>query len=176
VASILGAMIINGLSRRVDTVKLYYYTNIILAVLGILMWFIPTGAQYRSLWLAVIFINSIILGFTLTLHFSLMAFADDYGFWKTRIRSSGMSFAFNLFFIKLSWASSAGIISLVFILVAYAPGIDHQTPASLHGIQIMETLLPVIFHLLLIVALRFCRLDNRSMARISSDLKDRQVS
>lgn len=176
VASILGAMIINGLSRRIDTVKLYYYTNIILAVLGILMWFIPTGAQYRGLWLAVIFINSIILGFTLTLHFSLMAFADDYGFWKTRIRSSGMSFAFNLFFIKLSWASSAGIISLVFILVAYAPGIGNQTPASLHGIQIMETLLPVIFHLLLIVALRFCRLDNRSMARIASDLKDRQLS
>ncbi|WP_413727825.1 MFS transporter [Sodalis sp. RH19] len=176
VASILGAMIVNGLSRRIDTVKLYYYTNITLAVLGILMWFIPIGEAYRTLWLALIFINSIILGFTLTLHFSLMAFADDYGFWKTRIRSSGMSFAFNLFFIKLAWASSAGIISLVFVLVAYAPGIDHQTPASLHGIQMMETLIPTIFHLLLAVALRFCRLDNTSMALISRDLQDRRLA
>ncbi|TCL06047.1 MULTISPECIES: MFS transporter [Sodalis] len=176
VASIIGAVIINGLSRRIDTVKLYYYTNIILAVLGILMWFIPTGEGYRTLWLAVIFINDVILGFTLTLHFSLMAFADDYGFWKTRIRSSGMSFAFNLFFIKLSWASSAGIISLVFILVAYAPGIGNQTPASLHGIRIMETFLPALFHLFLAVVLRYCRLDNNSMARIAGDLRDRQLS
>ena len=87
-----------------------------------------------------------------------------------------MSFAFNLFFIKLSWASSAGIISLVFILVAYTPGIGHQTPASLHGIRMMETLLPTVFHLLLAVVLRFCRLDNTSMARISRDLQDRQRS
>ncbi|WJY13670.1 MFS transporter [Pectobacteriaceae bacterium CE90] len=176
VASIFGAMIVNGLSRRIDTVRLYYYTNIVLAVLGILMWFIPTGEAYRTLWLAVIFINSVILGFTLTLHFSLMAFADDYGFWKTRIRSSGMSFAFNLFFIKLAWASSAGIISLVFVLVAYVPGIDHQTPASLHGIRMMESLIPAIFHVLLAVALHFCRLDNGSMARISRDLQDRQLA
>src|SRR5476649_525464 len=176
VASILGAIIVNGLSRRIDTVKLYYYTNLVLAALGVIMWFIPAGQAYQILWLAVIFINSVILGFTLTLHFSLMAFADDYGFWKTGIRSSGMSFAFNLFFIKLAWASSAGILSLVFILVAYTPGAGHQTPASLQGITLMQTLLPTVFHLLLALVLRFCRLGNKTMARISQDLQAKQLS
>ncbi|MCV5689440.1 MFS transporter, partial [Escherichia coli] len=85
-------------------------------------WFLPTGPAYQTLWLVVILSNGIILGFTLPLHFSLMAFSDDYGEWKTGVRSSGMNFAFNLFFIKLAWASSAGIISLVFIYVAYQPG------------------------------------------------------
>lgn len=66
------------------------------------MWFLPTGPAYQTLWLAVILGNGIILGFTLPLHFSLMAFADDYGEWKTGVRSSGMNFAFNLFFIKLA--------------------------------------------------------------------------
>lgn len=121
-ASIAGSVIINLLSRRFDTVKLYYYTNLALAALAVAMWFLPTGQAYQTLWLVVILGNGIILGFTLPLHFSLMAFSDDYGEWKTGVRSSGMNFAFNLFFIKLAWASSAGIISLVFIYVAYQPG------------------------------------------------------
>jgi hypothetical protein len=111
-ASICGSVIINLLSRRFDTVKLYYYTNLVLAALAVAMWFLPTGQAYQTLWLVVILGNGIILGFTLPLHFSLMAFSDDYGEWKTGVRSSGMNFAFNLFFIKLAWASSAGIISL----------------------------------------------------------------
>ncbi|SUF49938.1 symporter [Salmonella enterica] len=101
-ASVLGSVIVSPLTRRIDTVKLYYRTNLVLATLAIAMWFLPVGPAYQVLWLAVILGNGIILGFTLPLHFSLMAFADDYGEWKTSVRSSGMNFAFNLFFIKLA--------------------------------------------------------------------------
>ncbi|EKS1339296.1 MFS transporter, partial [Shigella flexneri] len=156
-------------------VKIYYYTNLLLAALAVLMWFLPSGPAYQTLWLAVILGNGVILGFTLPLHFSLMAFADDYGEWKTRVRSSGMNFAFNLFFIKLAWASSAGIISLLFIFVAYQPGVENQTASSLGGIAAMETLLPALFHLLLAGAIRFCKLNNPMMSRIASDLRQRHV-
>lgn len=174
-ASIFGSVIINLLSRRFDTVKLYYYTNLLLAALAVAMWFLPTGPAWQTLWLAVILGNGIILGFTLPLHFSLMAFSDDYGEWKTGVRSSGMNFAFNLFFIKLAWASSAGIISLVFIFVAYQPGADNQTTSSLAGIAAMETLLPALFHLLLAFAIRACKLNNPTMSRIATDLRARHV-
>lgn len=100
-ASIIGSVIVSPLTRRFDTVKIYYYTNLLLAALAVLMWFLPSGPAYQTLWLAVILGNGVILGFTLPLHFSLMAFADDYGEWKTRVRSSGMNFAFNLF--SSSW-------------------------------------------------------------------------
>ncbi|WP_201287335.1 MFS transporter, partial [Escherichia coli] len=146
-----------------------------LAALAVLMWFLPSGPAYQTLWLAVILGNGVILGFTLPLHFSLMAFADDYGEWKTRVRSSGMNFAFNLFFIKLAWASSAGIISLLFIFVAYQPGVENQTASSLGGIAAMETLLPALFHLLLAGAIRFCKLNNPMMSRIATDLRQRHV-
>lgn len=128
-ASIAGSAIINLLSRRFDTVKLYYYTNGA-GCAGRRDVVLPIGAAYQTLWLIVILGNGIILGFTLPLHFSLMAFSDDYGEWKTGVRSSGMNFAFNLFFIKLAWASSAGIISVVFIYVAYQPGVENQTASS----------------------------------------------
>lgn len=174
-ASILGSVLVSPLSKRVDTVRLYYWTNIVLAALAVLMWLLPTGPAWQTLWLAVILGNGVILGFTLPLHFALMAFADDYGEWKTGVRSSGMNFAFNLFCIKLAWASSAGIISLVFIFVAYQPGAGNQTAASLHGMTSMETLLPALFHLLLAFTILACKLNNPLMARIASDLRVRHV-
>lgn len=132
-ASIIGSVIVSPLTRRFDTVKIYYYTNLLLAALAVLMWFLPSGPAYQTLWLAVILGNGVILGFTLPLHFSLMAFADDYGEWKTRVRSSGMNFAFNLFFIKLAWASSAGIISLLFILSPTSLAWKTRPPVRLAG-------------------------------------------
>lgn len=169
-ASILGAVIVNQLTKFIDSVRLYLLTNLLLAVISLLLWFVPVGEQWQSLWLGIIFVHCVILGFTLPLHFSLMAFADDYGHWKNGIRSSGMNFAFNLFFIKLAWASSAGIISIVFIVVAYHAGAANQTPASLTGITLLETLLPAVLHLLLAFTLRFCKLDNRLLRRMSTEL------
>ncbi|PXW02653.1 sugar (glycoside-pentoside-hexuronide) transporter [Pantoea ananatis] len=174
-ASIVGAVIVNPLSRRIDTVRLYYWTNLVLAALAVMMWFLPVGPSWQILWLVVILSNGIILGFTLPLHFALMAFADDYGEWKNGVRSSGMNFAFNLFFIKLAWASSAVIISLLFVIVAYKPGIGNQTAASLHGITATETLLPALFHLLLAFTIRACKLTNPMMAQIAHDLRIRHV-
>ncbi|WP_289367481.1 MFS transporter [Pantoea stewartii] len=174
-ASILGSFIVNPLSRRIDTVRLYFWTNIVLAAVALCMWFLPVGSAWQSLWLVVILSNGVILGFTLPLHFALMAFADDYGEWKNGVRSSGMNFAFNLFFIKLAWASSAVIISLLFIAVAYKPGTGNQTPASLHAITAMETLLPALFHLLLAFTVRACKLTNPMMAQISHDLRIRHA-
>ena len=125
------------------------------------------------LWLGCIALNGVILGFTLPLHFSIMAFADDYGEWKNGVRSSGMNFAFNLFFIKLSWASSGGIISILLIMVAYQPGLENQTAASLQGITLLQSIVPAIFHLALALCLLKCRLNGPMMQRISTDLHQR---
>lgn len=173
VSGIAGAIIVNPLSRRVDMVRLYYWTNLVLVAFGIGMYFLPVGPHYQVLWLVCIAVNSVIQGFTLPLHFSIMAFADDYGEWKTGVRSSGMNFAFNLFFIKLSWASSGGIISLILIMVAYQPGLGNQTPASIHGITLLQSLVPALFHFVLAMCLLKCRLNGPMMKRISTDLHQR---
>lgn len=59
--------------------------------------------------------------------------------------------------------------------VAYQPGVENQTASSLGGITAMETLLPALFHLLLAMAIRFCKLNNPMMSRIASDLRQRHV-
>ena len=172
-SGIAGAVIVNPLSRRMDMVRLYYWTNLVLVAFGVGMYFLPTRPHYQTLWLVCIAVNSVIQGFTLPLHFSIMAFADDYGEWKTGVRSSGMNFAFNLFFIKLSWASSGGIISLILIMVAYQPGLENQTAASIQGITLLQSIVPALFHLALALCLLKCRLNGTMMQRISTDLRQR---
>lgn len=135
------------------------------------MLILPASSNDQTLWLVVIFSYSLILGFTLPLHFSLMAFADDYGQWKTGVRSSGLNFAFNLFCIKLAWASSAAIISLVFIIVAYEPGIEHQTAKSITGITSIETIIPAIMHFALAFMIAKSKLSSELMTTISTQLK-----
>ena len=62
---------------------------------------------------------------------------------------------------------------MVSVIDATAP--ENQTASSLGGITAMETLLPALFHLLLAMAIRFCKLNNPMMSRIASDLRQRHV-
>lgn len=171
VATILGAFLVPILSRGIDPLKLYLGINLWLALWSAGLYFVPASENQAGLWLALIFITCLIQGMTLPLHFSFMAFADDYGRWKTGIRSSGMNFAANLFCIKLAWASGALVISILFTLVAYQPGQSAQTPASLGGITLLQTLIPAAFHLLLAAVLAYCKLDRTLLKRISAELK-----
>ncbi|MFM2483365.1 MFS transporter [Celerinatantimonas sp. YJH-8] len=168
---VVGPMMVNYLTRHIDPKSLYFYTNVALAMFSVVMFYIPANQSTQTLWLGVILIYSLFLGFTLPLHFSLMAFADDYGLWHTGIRSSGLNFAFNLFCIKLAWASSAVIISLMLVWVAYQPGIAQQSPASLRGMSVLESWIPAIIHLLLACIIFRCKLTSQLMQRIASDLK-----
>jgi glycoside/pentoside/hexuronide:cation symporter, GPH family len=174
VATILGAVLVGPLSRWMDTVRFYRNVNLALAAISASMWFIPGGAGGQIAWLVAMFCSGVVVGFCLPLHFSVMAFADDYGQWKTGVRSSGMNFAFNLVFIKLAWASGAGIIALVLYLADYHAGAP-QTAAALGGITAMQTLIPAAIHLLLAFTLRFCRLDDATMKRIGHDLEQRNL-
>ena len=173
-AAILGALLVGPLSRWMDTVRFYRRVNLVLAAVSAAMWFIPGGADWQLAWLLAMFGSGIVLGLCLPLHFSVMAFADDYGQWKTGVRASGMNFAFNLVFIKLAWASGAGIIALVLYLAAYRAGAA-QTPAALGGITALQTLIPAAIHLLLAFTLGFCRLDDATMKRIGHDLQQRNA-
>ncbi|MCT8271278.1 MFS transporter [Xanthomonas translucens pv. undulosa] len=174
-ATVLGAIVVNALCRRFDPLALYLHTNLALAALGVLQWCMPTGPAQQTLWLGLIFVNCLVLGFALPLHFSIMAFADDYGAWKNRIRSSGINFAFNLFCIKLAWASSAVVISYLFVRVGYRAGAGHQTAASLQAITLLETLIPAALHLLLAAVIQRCGLRRPLLAEIGADLAARPV-
>lgn len=168
---IIGPIIVGKLTQYFDPKSLYFNTNIFLCIYSVGMNFLPASGENQTLWLGIIFVYSLILGFTLPLHFSLMAFADDYGQWKTGVRSSGLNFAFNLFCIKLAWASSAAIISIVLMIVSYHPGLENQTTTSVSGIHLLESVIPAGLHFILAILVYRSKLNMEMMNTITKELK-----
>ena len=103
------------------------------------------------------------------LHFTLIQLADQYGEWKLGMRSSGMSFAFNQFFVKLAWALAGVLISGVLVLVSYKAGAGNQTPVSLAGIRMLSTIIPGLMHLALVFATSRLILNGARIARMTAE-------
>lgn len=62
---IIGSVIVSPLTRRFDTVKIYYYTNPAPRCTGGVDVVPALSPAYQTLWLVVILGNGVILGFTL---------------------------------------------------------------------------------------------------------------
>jgi len=167
---ISGSILVQLFTKKFEVKDIYFYVNILLAIGHFAVYFVPSTAP--NVWLALVFICCVIFGFTLPLHFTLVAFADDYGEWKTGMRSSGMNFAFNLFFVKLAWAVAGVIVSGVLVFVSYKAGPEHQTAMSLTGITLLSTVIPGILHLLLALTIRRFKIDSAFVEKMASDYKN----
>ncbi|GHC15456.1 permease [Kushneria pakistanensis] len=171
-SGIVGSIVVNRISRRMDTKRLFILTNIVLGLGSCLAWVVP--GEYREVWVGLNLIGCLILGFLLPLNFSMMAFSDDYGEWKTGKRTSGMTFAFNLFFIKLAWATGGAIVSFTLFFVSYEPGMNNQTETSLAGIVLLSTVIPGLMHFLLAFVTGFFKVNESFLDTIKQDLAQRQ--
>ncbi len=165
---IAGSILVQYLTRRFEIRRIYFWVNVVLALAHFAVAFVPGTAT--TLWLGLVFICCVVLGFILPMHFTLVTFADTYGEWKSGRRSSGMNFAFNLFFVKLAWAVAGVIVSVTLTIVAYRSGADNQTSASLAGITMLSTVIPGVLHMLLAITVRFFRIDNQLVARMEQEL------
>ena len=138
------------------------------------MWFLPTGPAYQTLWLVVILSNGIILGFTLPLHFSLMAFSDDYGEWKTGKRITGISFSGNLFFLKVGLAVAGAMVGFLLSWYGYDAGAKAQSASALNGIVLLFSVIPGVGYLITAGVVRLLKVDRTLMRQIQSDLEKRR--
>lgn len=165
---IIGSVLVQYLTRSFEIKNIYFWVNVLLALAHFVVWFVPGTAT--TLWLALVFICCVVLGFILPMHFTLVTFADTYGEWKSGRRSSGMNFAFNLFFVKLAWAVAGVIVSVVLTVVAYRSGMENQTPLSLAGITMLSTVIPGGLHVLLAITVWFFKIDNQMVGQMKQEL------
>ncbi|OBX37685.1 putative symporter YagG [Halomonas elongata] len=86
-----------------------------------------------------------------------------------------MTFAFNLFFIKLAWATGGAIVSFTLSLVSYQPGLENQTETSLNGIVLLATIVPGIFHFLLALITCLFKVNEPFLETIKNDLRHRDA-
>lgn len=169
---VTGSVLVTWFTRYFEIRRIYFAVNVLLAVAHYAVWFVPAG--YTTFWLVLVFVCCVVLGFLLPMHFTLVAFADSYGEWKSGTRASGMSFAFNLFFVKLAWAVAGVIISVTLSVISYHAGQENQTPLSLSGITLLSTVIPGVLHMLLAAVVYFFRIDNAMEEQMRTEMATRK--
>lgn len=162
----LGSIIVQAFTRHYDVRTVYVAVNLVLVAGHFAAFFVPGDQQ--TLWLMLVGLCCIALGCTLPLHFTLIQLADQYGEWKLGMQSSGMSFAFNQFFVKLAWALAGVLISGVLVAVSYQAGPNNQTPASLLGIRLLSTIIPGLLHLALALTASRLILNQATIDRMTA--------
>ncbi|WP_170150052.1 MFS transporter [Kushneria sinocarnis] len=104
---------------------------------------------------------------------AFMADAEDYGEWQSGYRNTGVSFAGNLFFLKLGLAAAGGLVGFLLSLGGYEGGAEAQSESALTMIVLLFTLIPALISALMTLAGWRFGLDDGEMDRIRHDLEAR---
>ena len=134
----------------------------------------PTGPSWQTLWLAVILGNGIILGFTLPLHFSLMAFSDDYGEWKTGYRTEGLVNSACSFGYKIGNGIGSALLGMILEIGGYVGDAAVQSASALRSIEVCFVWIPIAVYACGLLIMKFWKLD-KEFPQIIADLKARQA-
>lgn len=111
----IGSMLAKVLTDRWCKLKVFFWTNIALAIFSCAFYFFDPKATVMIV--ALYFLLNILHQIPSPLHWSLMADVDDYGEWKTGKRITGISFSGNLFFLKLGLAIAGAMVGFFALLV-----------------------------------------------------------
>lgn len=111
VGMMFGSMLAKVLTDRWCKLKVFFWTNIALAIFSCAFYFFDPKATTTIVVLYVLL--NILHQIPSPLHWSLMADVDDYGEWKTGKRITGISFSGNIFFLKLGLAIAGAMVGFL---------------------------------------------------------------
>ena len=172
VGTIIGSIAAGWLAKRYRAVSLFKNINLLLVLVGVVMFFVPPT------WLPVVFPLYFLVGFFHQMYqpfkWNMMANAADYGEWKFGRRITGLSYSGNLFALKMGMAVAGAAVGFSLGLFGYQAGVTAQTPLATMGIVGLLTLGPSLSYLLLWWLARFYKLDDKMMQTIQRELSMRQ--
>ena len=173
IGTIIGSLGAGWLAKRYRAVSLFKNINLILVLLGVVMFIVPPT------WLMLVFPLYFLIGFFHQMYqpfkWNMMANAADYGEWKFGRRITGLSYSGNLFALKMGMAVAGAVVGFSLGMFGYQAGATHQTPVATAGIIGLLTLGPSLSYLILWWLSRFYKLDDQMMKSIQSDLTSRQM-
>ena len=169
-----GSMLAKVLTDRICKLKVFFWTNIVLAIFSCGFYFLDPHAT--TLIVVMYFLLNILHQIPSPLHWSLMADVDDYGEWKTGKRITGISFSGNLFFLKLGLAIAGAMVGFLLSWYGYDAGAKQQSPESINGIVMLFTIIPGVGYLITAGVVRLLKVDRELMQRIQADLEKRRIN
>lgn len=170
--NMLGSVIAKPLTDRFDKVKLFRIINVILGILSFALWFVDPASLTPLLTLFII-INILHLIQSGPILWAMMSDVDDYGDWKFGKRLTGISFAGNLFMLKMGLAVAGAIVAWVLSWTGYIANKPAQNPQTIEGIIIMFSLMPMASYFISAFIARYFKLNNAFLEKIKVDLAKR---
>lgn len=170
--NMLGSVIAKPLTDRFDKVKLFRTINIILGLLSLWLYFISPNNLILLLPVFIV-VNILHLVQSGPILWGMMSDVDDYGEYKLGTRLTGISFAGNLFMLKLGLAIAGSIVAWVLAYTGYIANEPQQNEATITGIILMFSLMPMACYFLSAIMVSFFKLDASFTAKIKTELAKR---
>ena len=168
VGNIGGCLLTKPLTDRFCKVRVFTWTNIVLTVFSVAMFFVPL--RQNLLMFALIFVIGVLHQLITPIQWVMMSDTVDYGEWKHGKRLTGVSFAGTLFVLKLGLALSGAVIGWTLAACGYVAGGETQSPQTLWWIIALFTLFPAACYACSAVATRKYRLRRAEMNSIAAAL------
>jgi len=172
VGMMLGSVLAKLLTDRWCKLKVFFWTNIVLAIFSCAFYFFDPKATVTIVVLYVLL--NILHQIPSPLHWSLMADVDDYGEWKTGKRITGISFSGNIFFLKLGLAIAGAMVGFLLSWYGYDAGAKAQSADAINGIVLLFTVIPGVGYLITAGVVRLLKVDRETMKQIQLDLEKRR--
>lgn len=172
--NMFGSVIAKPLTDRFDKIKLFRIINIILGILSFALWFIDPHSLTPLLTLFIV-INILHLIQSGPILWAMMSDVDDYGDWKLGKRLTGISFAGNLFMLKMGLAVAGAIVAWILSYTGYIANKPQQNTQTLQGIIMMFSLLPMVSYFFSAWIVRYFKLNDTFLEKIKVDLAKREL-
>lgn len=173
IAFIAGVMATPALSRRFGKRNFYMASMSVTALLTAAFALVPPD-NLAFVWSANTLIN-LCAAPTAPLVWSMYADTADYAEWKNGRRATGLVFSAASFAQKLGWALGGAGAGWLLSFYGYQPN-TAQSPATVHGIVMMMSVIPAVGAVAAVVALWFYELDDDTVARMADELEQRRAA
>jgi len=154
---------------RICKVRVFGWTNLILAVISFVMFWIPM--QSVVMMFIFVFFIGILHQMITPIQWVMMSDTVEYGEWKSGKRLTGISFSGILFVLKLGLAIGGALIGWVLAGSSYQAGAATQGSAALSGIVALFTIVPGIAYFLSFLLTHKYILKKNILQKILSELQ-----
>lgn len=173
IASLLGAVLVPFYAKKVGR-KVAFISLFLVAILSTAAFYVLKPDQVWLI-LGINLVGSITGGPLSALIWVMYADTADYAEWKKGRRATGLVFSASIFSQKQGWAIGAAVGLWLLSSVGFKANIE-QSPATLHGLVLLMSLIPAVFGVASIIFVIFYPLNEAKVAAIGAELQSRRAS
>ncbi len=172
-ASLLGVVLVPFYAKWVGR-KAAFVSLFLIAIISTASFYVFKPDQVLLI-MGINLVGSITGGPMSALLWAMYADTADYAEWKKGRRATGLIFSASIFSQKQGWAIGAWVALGLMSSVGYHANVE-QTPATLHGLLLLFSIIPAAIGVLSVVILLFYPLNESRMKVIGDELKARRAA